>query len=204
MLLDIGSTTSDLIPLLDGVPCAKGRTDRERLRNWELIYRGVRRTPLYGVGGGFVCAELFATTADVFLVLGLLPEDPADTDTANGRPFTRDHSLTRLARMFGADREEMSDDDLRAYAAEVHRDMCGMIGCGLNLFWGGRFEYRPDLTVIVSGTGAFLAPGILEKAVPNFPEPLPQPRVVSLNDALGPAVSACAPAYAVAVLASGI
>ena len=46
LLIDIGSTTSDLIPLVDGLPMPTGRTDVERLQSGELVYCGVRRTPL--------------------------------------------------------------------------------------------------------------------------------------------------------------
>ncbi|HLQ46390.1 MAG TPA: hydantoinase/oxoprolinase family protein, partial [Planctomycetaceae bacterium] len=73
MLIDIGSTTSDLIPLVNGLPMPAGRTDVERLQSGELVYCGVRRTPLcalvdhvpLGDADCAVAAELFATTLDV-------------------------------------------------------------------------------------------------------------------------------------------
>jgi len=46
VLLDVGSTTTDVIPLQDGTPVPRGRTDPERLESKELVYTGVRRTPL--------------------------------------------------------------------------------------------------------------------------------------------------------------
>src|SRR5262245_32829782 len=51
LLLDIGSTTTDIIPLSDGVPVMAGHTDPERLRCGELVYTGVRRTPVCAVLG---------------------------------------------------------------------------------------------------------------------------------------------------------
>ncbi len=57
LLIDIGTTTTDIIPLVDGVPVPLGRTDPDRLRSGELVYRGWRRTPLCALGGG--AAELF-------------------------------------------------------------------------------------------------------------------------------------------------
>src|SRR6476661_2268558 len=45
LLVDIGSTTADLIPLRDGRPVPSARTDPERLKSGELVYTGVRRTP---------------------------------------------------------------------------------------------------------------------------------------------------------------
>ena len=46
LLIDIGSTTADLIPMVDGRVAVRGRTDTERLQTGELVYAGVRRTPL--------------------------------------------------------------------------------------------------------------------------------------------------------------
>src|SRR5262249_26676467 len=76
LLLDTGSTTTDIIPLVDGRPCPAGWTDPQRLESGELVYAGVRRTPLIGLMDG--AAEVFATTLDVFLLLGMVPEAPAD------------------------------------------------------------------------------------------------------------------------------
>src|SRR5579871_3260794 len=38
VLIDIGSTTTDLIPLQNGVPAARGNTDATRLMAGELVY----------------------------------------------------------------------------------------------------------------------------------------------------------------------
>ena len=46
LLIDIGSTTTDLIPLDQGKVVVQGRTDTERLRTGELVYAGIRRTPI--------------------------------------------------------------------------------------------------------------------------------------------------------------
>src|SRR3989449_7714869 len=45
LLLDTGSTTTDVIPIVGGEPVAAGRTDPERLREGELVYTGALRTP---------------------------------------------------------------------------------------------------------------------------------------------------------------
>ena len=97
LLFDVGSTTTDVIPLLDGRPKPHGRTDRERLESGELVYTGVRRTPLCALAGG--AAELFATTLDVYLLLDWIAEDAADRNTADGRPATKAAAHARLARM---------------------------------------------------------------------------------------------------------
>ena len=181
LLIDVGSTTTDVIPLRDGVPCALGRTDPERLRQRELVYTGVRRTPLCALlPPGETCAELFATTLDAHLLLGNIPDDPADTDTADGRPATRVFAHTRIARMIGGDGTTVSEAgtlQLATAAADTQlRLLREAVTC------------QPRGAAITSGSGEFLAQ---RTAVGE---------VFSLGAHLGPALSGCAPAYAAAVL----
>jgi probable H4MPT-linked C1 transfer pathway protein len=194
LLLDIGSTTTDVIPLQDGRPTPKGLTDPERLRSNELVYTGVRRTPLCTLLGTHGAAEFFATTLDVYLVLGRTAEDATDHDTADGRPATRAAAHARLARMLCADLETTTEDERRKLAEFA-------------LFWQvyaltsavrsvAKKLSGPPQTVVVSGSGEFLAPLVLaeQEAFPRCP-------VVSLARELGPDRSRAACAFAVAVLA---
>ncbi|MBA4186418.1 MAG: H4MPT-linked C1 transfer pathway protein [Planctomycetaceae bacterium] len=198
LLLDIGSTTSDIIPLNHGVPSTYGTTDWERLEHHELVYLGVSRTPVCAVYPDRVCAELFATTRDVYTVLGLLQENPDDRDTADGRSSTFEHSLARLARMLGGDRETLSDDHIVHFATRVHTRILETISSAARAAYYDT-QNPPELhTVIISGAGEFLARRVIDRVFQGAPIE----RIISLNDELGPVVSACAPAYAVAVLAS--
>ena len=96
-MIDIGSTTTDIIPIVEGSPRTLGLTDVARLQSGELVYTGVRRTPLCAFPASPVwkgqqtplAAELFATTLDVYLLLGDIPEVGEDCHTANGQPATR-------------------------------------------------------------------------------------------------------------------
>ena len=172
LLADIGTTTADFVPLLDGKPVPVGRTDAERLAAGELVYRGWRRTPLcvlYPEGA----AELFATTLDVCLALGLVPERPDDRDTADGQPASRAAALRRLARLRCADADEQ---ECLALARLLHG----------RLLDGLRAGSKPVETVLLAGSGAFLAEGLFGAA-----------RVERVEGALGE----CACAHAVAVLA---
>jgi len=200
VLIDIGSTTSDIIPLLDGNVLARGATDIERLGCGELIYSGVVRTPLAAVASALpyrgamipTAAELFATTWDAYLIRGDLPEEPASTHTANNKPATRIFARDRLARMICADRDSFDDNDALAAAEAVANQQLGRIAVA----WGevtGRFD-QPVETVIVSGQGEFLGRQLLERLRLKCP-------VVSLSQELGPDMSRCAPAHALAVLA---
>ncbi len=94
LLIDIGTTTTDLIPLADGLHRARGRTDTERLQTGELVYAGVRRTPICalatdlphrGVPTG-LAAELFASTLDVYLTLDEIARTPRTSRPPTAAP----------------------------------------------------------------------------------------------------------------------
>ena len=114
VLIDLGTTTTDIIPFHDKQVCVHGYTDQERLRSGELVYTGLTRTPVMAVVGRVpfarvwqgVAAEYFANMADVYRITGELDERFDVLPAADGGEKTRYHSLKRLARMLGADYDE--------------------------------------------------------------------------------------------------
>lgn len=194
-LLDIGSTTTDIIPLQQGVPHTTGRTDFDRLKHGELVYTGVRRTPVCAVAGDRSASEFFATMHDVYLVLGLVREDFADTDTADSRGCTVELALARLARMLGGDRETLKDEIVIQYAVAVYQRQLAKIVRSLRQLADDQDEEL--MRIVVSGSGEFLARRAVKDAFPDFPED----QIISLTADLGERLSTCAPAYALAVLA---
>jgi probable H4MPT-linked C1 transfer pathway protein len=198
LLIDVGSTTTDLIPLDNGIPSTYGLTDQDRLSFRELVYIGIRRTPVCAVVSDPTMAELFATTQDVYVVLGRLPEAADDRDTADGRPLTRAFSLARLARMLGGDTETVPESDIIRLAERVHERVVELLSLAVRAAYYDQ-QNPPDLrTVVTAGVGEFLIPEVIARELGGTQIE----RTVSLNDELGPEVSACAPAYAVAVLAA--
>jgi probable H4MPT-linked C1 transfer pathway protein len=200
LLIDVGSTTCDVIPLMDGVPIATGKTDPERLISGELVYTGAERSPICAllrdvVWRGQQCnlaQEVFATTWDAYLMLGEMPDEPQQTHTADGKPATRAAARDRLARMICCDRTMFDEDDARAMSASVAVAQLQMIteALGKVIF---RLPAAPN-TVVISGRGEFIA----RRAVQNMQLPA---AVVSLTSQLGPDISKCATAHALAVLA---
>jgi probable H4MPT-linked C1 transfer pathway protein len=196
LLIDVGSTTTDVVPLLDGRPVPRGRTDTERLSCGELLYTGVIRTPLCAILGDYGAAEFFATTRDVYLMLGHLPEDRSDCDTADGRPLTRACAEARVARMICADLETSTADERHKVAERAFlRQVAEIHGC---IFDATLSSVGYPQTVILAGVGEFLA----EIALAEKPPLVPPGPVVSLGRELGPEVSKAACAYALAVLAA--
>jgi uncharacterized hydantoinase/oxoprolinase family protein len=140
-------------------------------------------------------AELFATTLDLYLVLGWIAEDPNDRDTADGRPATKRSAYARIARMICADPETCSQQQLDSLKhIMLARHVYQLVG---SLEQVVQRLSGPPQTVILAGSGEFLANVVLreQKAFPSCGE-------MSLSREFGPAVSAAACAHAVAVLAA--
>ncbi len=130
VVLDIGSTTIDLIPVRDGQVATRSTTDSQRLQRGELLYCGVERSNLAGLVRwaplhGRRCPvmnEAFATTRDAYLWLEKIHADAQDCDTSDGRPATREAARFRLARIVGEDGSTLADADITEIAQHVfHR-----------------------------------------------------------------------------------
>ena len=149
------------MPLLDGLPVAQGRTDPERLRCRELVYTGVRRTPLCALLGSDGAAELFATTLDVYLILGWIAEDPADHNTADGRPATKAAAEARLARMICADLETSTGEDRKQLVNLALTMQFLALDSAMKTIFGRMRE--PPRMAITAGEGEFLIGPLLKQ-----------------------------------------
>jgi probable H4MPT-linked C1 transfer pathway protein len=209
ILIDTGSTTTDIIPLLDGFPMPSGLTDLERLLHAELVYTGVRRTPLCAVSPSVIlngtriplAAELFATTQDVYLVLGSIAENPENTDTPDGKPATIAAARRRIARMLCCDVLELTDEATDDIARQLARAQQDQLVRAILLVKAKQNTQRPaarrddvgaEPHVILSGSGMFLAAQVA--AVCGLTA------TVNLSEFGSPAVAEAACAFAVSRL----
>lgn len=125
LFIDIGSTTTDLLPIHHHRVAHRGYTDSERMGYDELLYWGVTRTPamMFARRGPLegrwasVMAEYFATAADIYRLTGELQEYADQYPAADRGPKTIAGSQQRLARQFGRDAGSLPPDDWRRLAA---------------------------------------------------------------------------------------
>jgi probable H4MPT-linked C1 transfer pathway protein len=125
LFIDIGSTTADIVPLRDGQihPC--GYDDHSRQRDGGLVYSGAIRTPLMAIAdraplnGSFIplAAEWFASTADVWCLLGQLQPASIQDQSADGQPWEPQYCRQRLARMLATDASQAEDWQWQQVAA---------------------------------------------------------------------------------------
>jgi probable H4MPT-linked C1 transfer pathway protein len=127
LLIDMGSTTTDIIGIVGAKPAPRGITDGERLMTSELVYTGLTRTdPCVVAHSGRLrgheqrlAAGGFANMADVRRILGELPEGADQHATADGRGKSVEESVARFARVFGRDAEDASMEEWRGAARDI-------------------------------------------------------------------------------------
>jgi probable H4MPT-linked C1 transfer pathway protein len=202
ILVDIGSTTTDLVPFRRGGPDARGMTDAERLATGELVYTGVVRTPLAAVAREIpfagrriaVMAEFFATIADAHRLLGSLPSDADLHATADGRGKGIAESRARLSRMIGMDAADAPDAAWRELAGAFVRAQTRQIEAGLELVLSAS-HLGGDAALVGAGIGRFLAAELarrLGRPYRSFEDivPVAAPELASVAAAIAPAVAA--------------
>jgi len=173
IFLDIGSTTTDIIPIRDGVPLA-GKTDFERLKKGELVYTGILRTNIAAILdsvniGGFrsrVSSEMFAISADAYTVLGMITGSQYTCDTPDNAGKKPVDSERRLARVVCADLSEIDEDTITYIAQQVMEKQVKeikdalhevterhgksvIVACGLGEFFGNRVAKEAELPCIL-------------------------------------------------------
>ena len=203
LLVDIGSTTTDIIPFAEGEILNASCTDQERLRTGELLYTGVVRTPVMAICNQavykgkkqFLMAEHFATMADVYRIIGYLNEEDDLYPTCDGAEKTKAASAMRLGRMLGMDTK--LDDAIIEFANEISTIQLNMIQKTINNIVN-REQSLQNPYIFGAGSGAFLTKQIasnLNYEYQNFVE------VSVTDDSLSQTANRAAPVLALAKLA---
>lgn len=206
ILIDMGSTTTDLIPILAGKVAARGHSDATRAENGELLYTGLVRSFVMALADRapfdgkwtVLMNEYFASSADVHRILGQLPEGTDVMATADGREKTIGASTARLARMIGRDAAEAPQaawNSLAAWFAEAQ--MAKMLDAAHLV--ASRHDLPATAPVICAGIGRAVVrqlAGRLGRAAIDFDT------LVDVDPEARAAASDCAPAVAVALLLS--
>jgi (4-(4-[2-(gamma-L-glutamylamino)ethyl]phenoxymethyl)furan-2-yl)methanamine synthase len=159
VLVDIGSTTTDIIPLsrFEGL---KGLTDLQRLQRGYLIYTGMLRTTVPALVRSVsidgtdtpVSSEYFACSGDAHLVLGHIAPGDYTTDAPDNKEKTMDAARRRLARVVCADPGEIGPDGADQVARAFWKAQKELIVNGIRRVC----EESGSGSVLFAGIGAHL------------------------------------------------
>lgn len=167
IVVDTGSTTTSIIPVIDGTVVPEGRNDFDKLASGELVYTGCLRTNVATIVNSLplrgrvrqLSSELFALSGDIHLILGNITETDYNTETADGRGKSRTEAFGRLARAVCADIEMLSEQEIEEMATYIYQKQIEKISQGLRQV-GHRIvqRYRRAVPIVVTGIGRdFLA-----------------------------------------------
>ena len=204
LVIDMGSTTTDLIPVIAGQVAARGYADATRAEHGELVYTGLVRSFVMALADRapfegrwtVLMNEYFATSADIYRILAELPEGADVMATADGREKTVAASCARLARMIGRDASDAPLAEWRKLAEWFAAAQMRGVEDAARLV-GSRADLPASAPVICAGIGRAqvrkLAARLGRGAVDfdELIEAVPEARA---------AAGDCAPAVAVAVL----
>ena len=205
ILVDMGSTTTDLVPFKHGFIKVQGHDDAMRMRHGELIYTGISRTPIMAISDHFnidsvnypIIAENFSTIADVYRILGQLSENDDLYPSCDNTAKTVSASSQRLERMFGIDWAgdlDATHVKARAIAEAQQQKISHALGTLIK-----RAELSDGAYVIGAGSGYKIVQCIAERLGLHF---MPYHRLLdNLPEHLEDVVCRCASAVSVAGLA---
>jgi probable H4MPT-linked C1 transfer pathway protein len=183
MLLDVGSTTADIIPFAKFEEL-QGLTDTLRLQRGYLVYTGMLRTPVATLANSAIIndvvtpfsTEYFACSGDVHYVLGHITDIEYTTATPDGKGVNREACLRRLARTVCADLEEIGEPGAisvaQAFWDAQRKLVCDAVAKAAadsvpdNILVGGIGS--PVFAQLVDGTDLTAVMGIPADALPAF------------------------------------
>lgn len=202
MVVDVGSTSTSIIPILNGQVSALGKTDLDKLLCGELVYSGSLRTNVATIvhsmpirkGIASVSSETFALSGDIHLILGNISSGDYTNETADGRGKSVPESMARLARVICADTEMLSPQEIMNMARFIYNQQIRQITDGLTKVYAYvKARTSEKISVAVAGLGKdFLA----RKAAQS----IGVDTIVDLGTILPPKAVLATPAYAVALM----
>lgn len=199
LLIDIGSTTTDIVRIYRGKPSPQGLTDTERLQTGELIFVGALRTNLATLSSELdvngvptqTSTEFFACMADVLTVLGKIEPNQYSIPTPDGKATSINHCMRRIARVVCADMNILREKEIVDLADQLLERIQQRIRWGIKQQISSGLPWPPK-NVVLAGIGA--------KNLGKYTARTVNSQNTYLSELIGEKEAEMAPAYSVAVL----
>ena len=162
ILVDIGSTTTDIIPIKNKKIISKGVSDYQRLKSNELIYLGVLRTPIQAVERKKnLINENFANLSDVYRVLNKIPSTFDLLPTLDRKTKNKHDSARRIARIFGKDYKKNHFLKWKKIAYQIEGEHLKILKSVIKKI--EKKNFLKKVPIIGAGIGEFLVKKIYNK-----------------------------------------
>ena len=162
ILVDVGSSTTDIIPIKKKHIIAKGTNDYKRLLFKELIYLGVIRTPITAIEKKKnLIYENFANLGDIYRVLNKLPERFDLAPSLDNKSKSKNDSARRIARIFGKDYKRNDFNKWKKVALQVEKKQKKILKENIDKI--KRKNFSNPIPIIGAGVGEFIIRNIYNK-----------------------------------------
>jgi probable H4MPT-linked C1 transfer pathway protein len=169
IFIDIGSSTADIIPIINHEIASLGLTDTRRLATGELVYTGVLRSNIPSIVHSIpisneiveISSEVFALTADVHLIEGNISETEYTVETMDGRGKSKEECITRIVRTICADPEMLTEQEISEMVQYIYSKQIEKVRNGIDKVWKAHSwdnVQKNEIHIITAGLGGiFLA-----------------------------------------------
>ncbi|RAP49829.1 MAG: hypothetical protein BZ136_02730 [Methanosphaera sp. rholeuAM74] len=139
IFIDMGTTTTDIIPIKNSQKATPYYTDLDRLIHGELVYTGMLRTNLatitqtlnYQEHDTPLASELFAITADMHIVLENITPQQYTCNTPDNKGKDTLSCKRRISRLLCADLDMLNDEDITSITTQLYNAQKEQIKSGL-------------------------------------------------------------------------
>jgi probable H4MPT-linked C1 transfer pathway protein len=204
LFIDIGSTTSDIIAIDNHQEKPTAFNDFERQATNELHYAGAIRTPLIAIAHTVpfdnkvirLAAEVFATSGDVWCIVGQLTPSTLQDSTSDGQTWQKSDCIRRLARLLGADAHEFPEQQWEQLAQWFAQQQIMQLQQACQTVLANHPTISQKAPLIGAGIGRFMVQQCAKQLGNDYID------FSSLTTLHSPQAADHAPAVAVALLAS--
>jgi probable H4MPT-linked C1 transfer pathway protein len=164
VIIDVGSTTTDIIPFQDEKILDSGETDQQRQLTGSLVYTGAIRTPLMAISHHApvqgqmmrLANEWFATSGDIWRLKNELSSRAIQDPSADGQSWQEKDCQQRIARMLACDRNDIHENAwpeivdwfANQQQQQIREALLGIIR---------RYHFRERPPIIGLGVGRFIS-----------------------------------------------
>ncbi len=160
IIVDFGSTTTDIICIKNYVIQNKNFDDFSRINSSELVYTGLTRTPIFAInskvkinGKNFeIIPEFFSDMSDVYRINSILKKEFDIDETADGKKRSKFLSYSRLSRNFGLDHKKSNQNLIKDLSKKIINTQLERIylAIGKNR---SKYKIEKKCKIIVCGIG---------------------------------------------------